>query len=214
DFMLRLLFSDRAIEFTVDVPDIAWLYANGVIDEVDGYVAVPVPLYAKRLIKAFHPLFNGEIDYYITSAHDTLSQYQSADGGLNINALLKEYRRYVHRRGFRAFDTDNLKEAAWHYSLDGFIYFFVERLGGLTFIEIPSGRGRIDILIRYRDKSYIIETKLFSDNTYFKRGKGQLAEYLKSEGLAEGYYVVFSRFHTTKDELYSTEMIEGKQIYT
>jgi hypothetical protein len=159
-----------------------------------------------------------EIDYYITSPHDTLSQYPSADGGLNINALLKEYRSYVHRRGFRAFDTENLKEAAWHYSLDGFIYFFIDQLGGQTFIEIPSGRGRIDILIRYQNKSYIVETKLFSNITYFKRGKGQLAEYLKSEGLAEGYaegyYVVFSRFHTAEDELYSAEVIEGKQIYT
>jgi len=81
-------------------------------------------------------------------------------------------------------------------------------------VEIPSGRGRTDILIRYQGRSDIIETKVYSDNTYFKRGKGQLAEYLKSERISEGYYVVFSNIHTEKDELFSSELIQGKRIYT
>ncbi|MCP4699010.1 MAG: hypothetical protein GY862_19480, partial [Gammaproteobacteria bacterium] len=63
-------------------------------------------------------------------------------------------------------------------------------------------------------QSDIIETKIYSDDTYFKRGKGQLASYLKSESISEGYYVVFSNLHTGKDELFSEELIEGKRIYT
>jgi len=212
-FMLRLLFGNQPIEFLIDVADIAWLYAHGVIAYNEGYVEIGVPLYAKRLVKAFAPLINGEANYYITSVHDTLSQYVTAEG-LNVNALLQEYRAYVKRRGHQAFDTENLKEAAWHYSLDGFINFFIVRLGGQTFVEIPSGKGRIDILIRYRNQSYLIETKIFSDESYFSQGKGQLAEYLKSEGLSEGYYVVFSRDHTEHDTLYTEEVIADKRIYT
>ncbi len=214
EFILKLLFQSEPIPFSMYEPDIAWLYANGVVDEIDGYVDVIVPLYKKVLITAFRPLINGEITHYITSPHETLSQYLNNDGGLNINALLEEYRAYVHRRGFRAFDTENLGEGACHYSLDGFINFFIERIGGQTYIEVPSGKGRIDILIRYRDKSYIIETKRFTDTTYFKRGKAQLAAYLKSEQLSEGYYVVFSDIHSEADEFYSEELIEGKRIYS
>jgi hypothetical protein len=44
DFMLRLLFMETPIEFTVDDEDIASLYAHGVIDNIDGYVGVPVSL--------------------------------------------------------------------------------------------------------------------------------------------------------------------------
>jgi hypothetical protein len=212
--MIRVLFSDVPIEFSIDIPDIAWLYAHGVIDAVSGYVAVTVPLYAKRLIKAFSPLINGETRHYLTSAHDTADQYLNQDGGLNINALLKAYRAYVRRRGYRAFDTENLKEAACHYSLDGFINFFIEQLGGQTYIEVPSGKGRTDILIRYQNRSYIIEVKVFSTPTSFKQGKGQLVEYLKSEGLSVGYYVVFSPLHTEKDTLETEDIIGGKRIYT
>jgi hypothetical protein len=213
-FMLRLLFDDELMAFTVDDPDIAWLYANGVVDNRDGYVDILVPLYAKRLINAFRPSINGETRHYINSPNETINKYLTSNNQLNINALLDEYRTYIRRRGFRAFDTEHLKEAAWHYSLDGFINFFIQRLGGQTYVEVPSGRGRTDILIRYQGDSDIIETKIYSDNSYFKRGKGQLAEYLKSEDISKGYYVVFSNMHTDKDELFSEELIQGKRIHT
>jgi len=37
---------------------------------------------------------------------------------------------------------------------------------------------------------------------------------LTSEGLDEGYYVVFSHLHTDEDTLYFEDKIKGKQIYT
>ncbi len=214
EFMIKLLFRDEPVSFTIDDPDIAWLYANGVIDETDGYVDIPVPLYAKRLINTFRPSINGETQYYINSPSETLNQYLTPEGELNINELLKEYRAYIRRRGFRAFDTEHLKEAAWHYSLDGFINFFIQCLGGQTFVEVPSGRGRTDILILYQNQKYVIETKRFVNNYYFKQGQGQLAEYLKSENISEGYYVVFSNIHTETDPLYLEEVVNGKRIYT
>ncbi|CAN2039537.1 AAA family ATPase [Candidatus Magnetomoraceae bacterium gMMP-15] len=211
-FMIRLLFTERPIPYTIDDPDISWLYANGVIDNANGYVDIPVPLYSKRLINAFRPLINGEIDHYF-SVHEKLTDYATADG-LNIRAILQKYQRYVRRRGFKTFDTEHLKEAAWHYSLDGFVNFIIECLGGQTFIEVPSGRGRTDILILYKDQKYIIETKIFINNIYFENGKLQLAEYLESEGLKDGYYIVFSNKHTEKDKLEFDETVNEKQIYT
>ncbi|HIE01901.1 MAG TPA: ATP-binding protein [Thiotrichaceae bacterium] len=212
--MLKLLFDDEPILFSIHDPDMAFLYANGVIDKDNGQTDIVVPLYKKALITAFRPLINGETRHYINSPDETINTYLTDDNDLNINALLNTYRAYIRRRGFRAFDTINLKEAAWHYSLDGFINFFIQRLGGQTYLEVPSGRGRTDILIRYQGRSNIIETKVYSDKTYFKRGKGQLATYLKSEGIAKGYYVVFSHQHTEQDQLFSEEMIQEKQIYT
>ncbi len=212
DFMLKLLFSGKSIDFSIHDPAIAFLSAHGVVAKVENDVAVPVPLYAKALIRAFQPLINGEIDHYV-SAKDTFSEYVTP-AGLKIGAILEKFSNYVRRRGFKAFDTEQLKEAAWHYSLDGFMSFFIERLEGQTFIGVPTGRGRADILIVYKDKKYVIETKCFTDNYYYQKGKKQLAEYLKSEELSEGYYVVFSNKHTDNDELYFEEEVEGKKIYT
>jgi len=213
-FMYRLLFGEQPIDFSVDVEDIAYLHAHGVIDNIAGYVGIPVPLYSKRLITAFHPVSNGETRHYGFKVNESFEAYLT-DGGLNLHALLNKYRQYVRRRGFKAFDTEQLKEGAWHYSLDGFMSFFIEALEGQkTFIEVPSRAGRTDILIVYQTKRYLIETKVFSNNTLLKKGKGQLAEYLISEDLGEGYYVVFSSLHTDEDTLYFEDKIKGKQIYT
>lgn len=211
-FMLRLLFSGNPIPFTVDDPDISYLFAHGVVENVEGVVEIAVPLYKKRLITAFRPTANGEGGHYF-AAHEDANAYVTA-AGLNLNAILQRYVEYVAKRGFRAFDTENLRESAWHYSLDGFINFFIEQLGGQTLVEVPSGRGRTDILILHQNRKYIIETKLFLSQGYFQQGKHQLAEYLKTEGLAEGYYVVFSHKHAANDTLYFDEMIEDKRIVT
>ncbi len=211
--MYRLLFGEEPIDFSVHTEDIAYLHANGVIDNINAHVGILVPLYSKCIITAFRPMYNGERRHYGIKADDTFGEYLK-DNGLNIHALLKKYRQYVRRRGFKAFDTENLKEAAWHYSLDGFINFFVEALEGHTFIEVPSGAGRTDILIVYKNNRYLIEVKVFSNITLHKKGKGQLAEYLNSEGLNEGYYVVFSNLHTDDHILYEEEVIKGKQLYT
>lgn len=212
DFMVKLLFGEATIPFTVNDPDIAYLYANGVIDNVDGYVQLPAPLYSKALITAFRPYSNGETQEYV-SAHDTFRDYVTQADSLNLHAILQRYSEYVQRRGFHAFDTAQLKEAAWHYSLDGFINFFIQQLGD-TLVEVPSGRGRTDILILYRDQRYIIETKIFLSQTQYQHGKQQLVDYLTSEGLHEGFYVVFSQKHTAADPLFFDETISGKRIRT
>ena len=54
-FMSGLLFNNASISFTVYNPDISFLYANGVIDNLNGLVGVSVPLYRERLITALHP---------------------------------------------------------------------------------------------------------------------------------------------------------------
>jgi hypothetical protein len=213
EFMLKVLFDEAEIPYTIDDERIKFLHVNGVIEDVGGFVDVPIPLYKKRLINAFQPLINGEAIHY-TSPQDRFEEFYRDDGGLDIDKLIRHYVQYVQRRGFRAFDTENLKEAACHYSFDAYINFFVERLGGKIFMEVPSRRGRLDTIILYQDKSYVIEIKRWTDSFYYQKGKRQLAEYAKSEGLTEGYYVVFSSRHQENDALLEQDEIEGVTIYS
>ena len=212
DFMLRVLFGNAPIPFTVHDPTISYLKAHGVVHNADSFVDIPVPLYSKCLIAAFRPPINGETLYYFTG-QESFAAYVT-DDGLNLHAMLHKYRDYVRRRGFRAFDTKQLKEGAWHYSLDGFINFAIQGLGGDTLVEVPSGRGRTDIFIRYKAQKYVIETKIYTDESYVQNGKYQLADYLEAEQLDEGYYVVFSSRHEADDTLDFDETIKGKRIIT
>ena len=79
---------------------------------------------------------------------------------------------------------------------------------------MPSGRGRTDILILYRERKYIIETKIFLSQTQYQHGKQQLADYLTTERIDEGFYVVFTQKHNAADSLFFDETVNGKRIRT
>jgi hypothetical protein len=213
DFMLKVLFGESEIPFQIYDERIKFLQSHGVIaKDQSGAVDVPIPLYKNALIFAFRPLINGETVHY-TSPTERFEEFYK-ENGLNIDKIIRHYIQYVQRRGFRAFDTENLKESACHYSFDAYINFFVERLGGKTYMEVPTSRGRLDTLIVYQDQTYVIEIKRWSDAIYYQKGKRQLAAYAKSEGLPEGFYVVFSSQHQESDTLFEQEEIDGVKIHT
>ena len=211
ELMIKILFSEE-VPYTVYDEQIKFLLVNGVVERIGDTVDISVPIYKKVLITAFRPLINGERPYY-PGIREDFGRFLNGNG-LNIENLLDNYQAYVRKRGFKAFDIKNLRESAWHYSLDGYLYFFVEEMGGRVMVEVPTGRGRVDILILYSNRKYIIETKVYRNEHHYQKGKKQLAEYLKSEGLDKGYYVVFSNVHRDEDILKEKEQIEGKTIYS
>ncbi|MCK5717062.1 MAG: AAA-like domain-containing protein, partial [Thiomargarita sp.] len=97
DFMYRLLFGDQTIDFSVDIEDIAYLHANGVIDNIKGVVGIPVPLYSKRIITAFRPIVNGEKSHYGLKVNTSFEEYMQ-DNGLNMHAILNKYTQYIRKR--------------------------------------------------------------------------------------------------------------------
>ena len=59
------------------------------------------------------------------------------------------------------------------------------------YLEVPTGRGQMDLVILHNNRKYIIETKIWDVNSTYAASKKQLAHYLRSESQSLGYYVVF-----------------------
>jgi len=74
--------------------------------------------------------------------------------------------------------------------------------------------SRMDLVITYNRKEYIIELKIWHGTEYEISGRDQLAEYLTTHNLSEGYLVTFS-FLKNKVVQAKPEWIkhEGKKIY-
>ena len=79
------------------------------------------------------------------------------------------------------------------------------------FLEVQSGRGKIDLLIVHNHRKYIVETKIWEGDKYYQAGKKQLAAYLKSESAVEGYYVVFDH-RQNPDPRRETEQVGDVEI--
>ena len=87
--------------------------------------------------------------------------------------------------------------------------------GDLSF-EVSTGLGRIDILLTYRGKKYIVETKINRsslDRTMEKAIDQLCSKYLLTERANEGYVVIFD-LKTTVGELCTPQerLVQGKKI--
>ena len=78
-------------------------------------------------------------------------------------------------------------------------------------IEVQTGRGRMDIIITHNQQKYIVETKIWRGGSRYQAGKKQLAAYLRSESITEGYYIVFDHRQDPEPRV-ETETIEGLTI--
>ena len=57
--------------------------------------------------------------------------------------------------------------------------------------QFPTGNGKIDLILKYREKIYALELKSFKNMYTFEKGIGQAAEYGRQMGLKEIYFLVF-----------------------
>ena len=104
----------------------------------------------------------------------------------------------------------------------------IEREGRLLFIAflrpIINGRGfyfvepqtrqdnRMDVVVTYNKKKFIVELKIWRGKKYEENGLAQLWEYLDSQNEQEGY-MVFYNFNSNKEYLKEWIEVEGKRIY-
>ena len=79
------------------------------------------------------------------------------------------------------------------------------------YLEVRTGRGRIDLLILHNERKYVVETKIWEGERRYQSGKAQLAAYLKLEDAAEGYYVVFDH-RSDPEPRVETEAFDGFTI--
>lgn len=78
-------------------------------------------------------------------------------------------------------------------------------------MEVPTGRGRMDLIILNNQQKHIVETKIWRSERLYTQGKQQLAAYLSTEGITEGYYVVFDHREVPEPRA-ETETINGLTI--
>ena len=79
------------------------------------------------------------------------------------------------------------------------------------YLEVQTGRGRIDILILHNQRKYIVETKIWGGDMRYEAGKAQLAAYVKLEAAAAGYYVVFDHRKDPEPRV-ETETLDASMI--
>ena len=192
--LLQIASYESGVPFNPDDPLMSELVTYGVIAEgPDGLCEIVNPIYQHRILQIFKPTFNGlENAYFPEDTGVNFIDYLTPTGHLEMEALLNNFQGFIARAGFRILQVpDTPQEYVGQHLLYAYLDHFVRIVGADMFLEVQTGRGRIDLLIIHNQRKYIVETKIWEGVRYYQSGKKQLAAYVKSEEAVEGYYVVF-----------------------
>ncbi|MCP4157601.1 MAG: hypothetical protein GY757_58360, partial [bacterium] len=166
-----------------------WLEQYGLVKKTGIQAVVSNDIYRARYIKRF---FNE-----VKAGEQISPQTYTLDGGqLDMNRILLNFNRYIAQIGVNAFYLQGKPyEKTGQFLLTAWLYQFVSGSDGDLRYEVRTGMGRMDILLIYKGKKYIIETKMNRHKDIrgiIEEGVTQLTtKYLATENTTRGYLVVF-----------------------
>jgi len=212
--LMQICSREKGIVYNVDNEFISELAAYGVLKrDAEGFCVIANPIYQYRVVQAFQPLFNGlEHDYLPEDTGAGFFDYLTDDGKINMPSLIANFRDFIARAGYRILEVpETPQEFVGQYLLFAYLDQFVRQLRGFMYLEVNTGRGRMDLIVLHQQEKYIIETKMWEGKTLYQAGKKQLAAYLGLEGVKQGYYIVFDH-RSNPGAKQEEEIIEGKSI--
>ena len=212
--LMRITGQDDGVPFNLHDEIIDELATYGVILEgADGLCDIANPIYLYAILQAFKPTVNGlEGEYFPEDTRAGFKGYLTDTGEIAMESLLDNFRDFITRASFRILQIpDTPQEFVGQYLLFSYLDQFVRLVGAHIYLEVQTGRGRMDLIILHNRSKYIVETKIWEGDLRYEVGKQQLAAYLTLEGADEGYYIVFDHRQTPEPRV-ETETLEGLTI--
>ncbi len=201
EWVMEFFKTDDKVPFKFHDKHINYLYMNGVIDEErvgieEYYVKFASPFVQKRLFDYFsHKIFRymGGLIHPLDEMDDAVNE-----DTLHIPNIIKRYQDYLKQNREVFFKnvprrkTDlKIYEAVYHFNLYRYLYDLLKPRGVDVIPQFPTGNGKIDLILKYRERVYALELKSFKDMYTFRRGIDQAAEYGRQLGLKEIVFLVF-----------------------
>ena len=212
--LMKIVSYDSGVRFTRHNEIIDELAVYGVITRgSDGLCEILNPIYHYCILQAFKPLVNGLENEYLPADNVAgFQDYLTHHGTIEMVTLLNNFRDFIARAGFRVLQVpETPQEFIGQHLLLAYLDQFVQLVGGVMYLEVQTGRGRMDLLVYHNRKKYIVETKIWEGDSRYQAGKKRLAAYLKLEGTIKGYYVVFDHRQDPEQRV-ETETIDGVTV--
>ena len=203
--VLELFKTDGKIEFRFDRKKMNYLYMNGVIDietieneneEPETYCKFSNPFVQTRLFNYFsNDIFNqlGLLIHPLDDMKDAVDEKN-----LYISNIIKRYKVYIKKNREMLFTgvprrkkDKRIFEAVYHFNLYRYLYDLLKKRGVEVIPEFPTGNGKIDLILKYRERVYALELKSFKEMYDYEQGIKQAAEYGRQMGLSEIVLLVF-----------------------
>ena len=181
------------VGYNPDDEDQTWLEQYGLVKKKNGHAVAANNIYKTRYIKTF---FKEAHIYEDDNGNIPLQKYELPGNRLDIENILRDFEQYIAQIGVQAFYKEKKPyEKTGQFLLTAWLFQFAKGGEGELRHEVKSGFGIMDILLIYKGRKYIIETKVNRQKDISRtlnQGIEQVAKrYLASEFCHEGYLVLF-----------------------
>ncbi len=186
ELVFKIIMNEREFSYNLDNPVIHLGDMYGVLRRHRGRAKIHNRLYEQRIYNymASKMETSGEIRF----DHVSIS-YIEEDGTLNIEKAIRKFQEFMKEQ-YSAKDKDFLERNGRLLFL-AFIRPIINGIG-FDFKEVQiSEEKRLDIVITYENKKYIIELKIWRGETYHQTGIAQLCDYLERQNERIGYLLIF-----------------------
>jgi len=205
----RIIVNGENIEYNTDEPLIDKATMYSIIKRGENKrIEVHNKIFETRIYN--YMIIKKTIYKTIKPNYESRNQFILADGNIDIIKILDKFQELM-KEEYRE-ETEKFSEKEGRLI---FLAFIKPIINGTGFYDVEvetRTNKRMDIIITYNQKRYIIELKKWYGRAREEKGYNQLAGYMKIKGAKEGYMVVFD---FSKEKSYKNEWIEvdGRRIY-
>jgi hypothetical protein len=187
--------------------DLAYTMGLGIVRIQAGQVEIANPIYREVLPRALS--YDQQVQIVVSPG-----AFVRPDGALDLPMLMAAWQTFWRKDGHLAAAGFSYQEAGPHLMLMAFLQRIVNG-GGRVEREYGLGRGALDLMIEWRGARHAVEVKLRRDTETEADALSQVARYLDTAGLDEGWLVMFdlrSR-QSWEERLWTRQVeVEGKRV--
>lgn len=118
--------------------------------------------------------------------------YVRKDGSLDVMSLLEAFTEFYRENSSIWLEKFDYKESGPHLLLMAFLQRIING-GGTIGREYALGRGRVDLLIQWKEQRIVLELKINRENKTLQEGLEQTSKYMDGSNANEGHLLIFDR---------------------
>ena len=208
----EILFNGETVAYLPDNKDQEQLIMYGFIVNNHNTIAVANRIFEMRL----YNYFIGESKFVEEMRGDALDNKPEfiKGGELNVPLIMERFiKTQAYIRNLN--DEEAEKKFIEDEGREKFLTYLspiINGVGTFSVEERNRDRRRMDVVIHYRGKRYIVELKIWHGERYNAKGEKQIMDYLDSYGLDTGYLLSFN-FNKTKEPGVEEIHIGDRTIY-
>ncbi len=195
----RIVIEGEIFPFDLGDPVIIKGKTYGILSQnIDGQCDISNKIYEFRIL-----------NYLLSKARTSPGEkYTSArfikNGKLDVLTILKKFQLFMKEHN--SSKDNKFLEKNGRLLLMSFLRPIINGKGFLFKENVTAEDRKMDLVITYNDKRYVIELKIWYGEKYLSDGIEQLCDYLDSYGLNEGYMLIYN---FNKNKKFETKVVEG-----